>query len=377
MGKLNLVIEIMVFAIPIAITIFNLICMLFMYKQDDIDIGRFTDLRNLVWAITLIVGSIASYLWLDLTGVKFFYRWNTQLYGNDLHQPVWSGALLTLAVIATLGFIGALVLKSSNVNGVPPLITVFCIASMYLALTIMVIFAIQLSNEFNYVWPCYIFLANVLMMSITIIRMKISQWNSVEQHCSENYGKNAYIKKLNTILLKSEKWPVYALLFMIPILGIIVAVLVLFGQEPTAIIKVWTETSDWALSQRIGPQNLPSDGHYLCTVAAGGHKRIVKPLRMGERHGHEIVVNRQLMIANAFENVLEEKTPRMHRGIRDFYDKYGFPIANYIRNNKIACDITYFVMKPLEWIFLVVLYLVDVNPENRIAVQYMPRKQAK
>jgi hypothetical protein len=27
-------------------------------------------------------------------------------------------------------------------------------------------------------------------------------------------------------------------------------------------------------------------------------------------------------------------------------------------------------MKPLEWAFLAVLYLVDVHPENRIALQY-------
>ena len=33
-------------------------------------------------------------------------------------------------------------------------------------------------------------------------------------------------------------------------------------------------------------------------------------------------------------------------------------------------DIIYFLMKPLEWLFLLVLYLFDTNPENRIAVQY-------
>ncbi|MEE3497253.1 MAG: DUF6688 family protein, partial [Butyrivibrio sp.] len=130
-------------------------------------------------------------------------------------------------------------------------------------------------------------------------------------------------------------------------------------------------------SQRVAPQNLYYDEHYLCTVAAGGHRKIVKPLRMGERHGHKVIVNRQLMIANAFENVLEEKTPKMHRLIRNFYDKYGFPIADYIRMNKVACDITYIVMKPLEWLFLIVLYLVDVNPENRIVVQYMHRSTDK
>ena len=30
-------------------------------------------------------------------------------------------------------------------------------------------------------------------------------------------------------------------------------------------------------------------------------------------------------------------------------------------------------MKPLEWIFLIVIYLFDANPENRIAIQYLPK----
>jgi len=174
-------------------------------------------------------------------------------------------------------------------------------------------------------------------------------------------------------LKKAENWPIYAFLFMVPLFGIVLVILILFGQEPDAVIKAWTETTEWTLSQQVGPQNLYYDEHYLCTVAAGGHRKVVKPVRKGIRHGHEVIVNRQLMIANAFENVLEEKTPRFHRALRDFYDKYGFPIADYIRTNKVACDITYFVMKPLEWVFLIVLYLVDVNPENRIAVQYLPK----
>ena len=34
-------------------------------------------------------------------------------------------------------------------------------------------------------------------------------------------------------------------------------------------------------------------------------------------------------------------------------------------------DLIYYLMKPLEWAFLAVLYLTDVRPEDRIAVQYM------
>jgi hypothetical protein len=41
------------------------------------------------------------------------------------------------------------------------------------------------------------------------------------------------------------------------------------------------------------------DGHYLCTVSAKGHKKLVKPIRAGIRRGSRISVNHQLLIANA------------------------------------------------------------------------------
>lgn len=75
------------------------------------------------------------------------------------------------------------------------------------------------------------------------------------------------------------------------------------------------------------------------------------------------------MIANAFENVLEQHFPACHRSIRRLYDKYGYPISRHIRT-KAAADLLYLAMKPLEWLFLLVLYTVDACPENRIQTQY-------
>jgi len=71
-----------------------------------------------------------------------------------------------------------------------------------------------------------------------------------------------------------------------------------------------------------------------------------------------------------------ERTPRFHRAIRNFYDKYGYPISKLIRTAWLA-DLTYLIMKPLEWIFLIVLYLFDKKPENRIALQYLPKNARK
>ena len=83
-----------------------------------------------------------------------------------------------------------------------------------------------------------------------------------------------------------------------------------------------------------------------------------------------IVVNRQLCVANAFEQLLEERVPRFHKAVRTFYDKYGYPISRHIRT-PLAADFTYAIMKPLEWLFLAVLYTFDVKPEDRIALQYL------
>ncbi|MGN7940087.1 DUF6688 domain-containing protein [Virgibacillus sp. 6R] len=156
-----------------------------------------------------------------------------------------------------------------------------------------------------------------------------------------------------------------------PILVIIQFILVLFGQRPDSLIRVFLETSsfNYSMIPAPKPEMVSGDGHYLCTVSAKGHKKLVRPIRAGIRRGERIPVNRQLLIANAFENILEQYVPTIHKIIRNFYDKYGYPISKHI-HSKWSADIIYLLMKPLEWFFLIVLYTVDKNPENRIHVQY-------
>jgi len=80
-------------------------------------------------------------------------------------------------------------------------------------------------------------------------------------------------------------------------------------------------------------------------------------------------------VANAFEELLQERMPAVHRSIRKQYNKVGNLIHRYynIFNNKIISDIVYILMKPLEWCFLLVLYTFDSKPENRIATQYLAK----
>ncbi len=103
------------------------------------------------------------------------------------------------------------------------------------------------------------------------------------------------------------------------------------------------------------------------------HPFIVKPIRYGERNGQKIVCNRQLLVSNAFEDLIQEKLPRTHRFIRLQYNKVGVLVHRYytVFNIKIIADLVYILMKPLEWFFLFVLYTADKNPENRISKQYL------
>lgn len=328
-------------------------------------------------SITIMLGIVYTLMYMAVfKEVNFNADWTVQLTNIELHTPVATDSVLTVVIVGIAGYIGYLIVNYIPLKKMPPLVFVTGIALMYLGTAVSVVWGIQVTTPLNIstLFLCLLPVNCVIITARTVMH-KISEWKCIrDSECKGYNGADAIntvkLKKCNKILYNALSWPVAAFILMWPILGLLIVILYLFGQQPDSIITAWTQTSDWRLSDRIAPQNIYMDEHYLCTVAAGGHKRIVKPIRRGIRHGHEVVVNRQLCIANAFEQILEEKTPKIHRIIRNFYDKYGFPVAKLIRSKYVA-DFIYFLMKPLEWIFLAVIYFVDVRPENRIAVQYM------
>lgn len=317
----------------------------------------------------MILGVLYSGIYLSLMqSVLFSCDWDVTLANAQTHTPVYTQAAPTVWAFAAIGFAGYLTVNFIPLKKTPPLVLVLGISAMYLGTLESVVWGYQVyDGEFESL--CLLLLPlNCLLITARTVVYKVREWKEIPREMHK-IDRVPFLRWCNRILEKSEIWPVAAFFLMWPLVGILIGILVLFGQAPDSIIRAWTETSGWNLSQRVSPQNIYYDEHYLCTVAAGGHKKIVKPMRLGVRHGHEVIVNRQLCVANAFEQILEEKTPRFHRVIRNFYDKYGFPIAKWIRS-KYAADLIYFVMKPLEWLFLAVIYLTDANPENRIAVQY-------
>lgn len=173
-------------------------------------------------------------------------------------------------------------------------------------------------------------------------------------------------------LADARRIPLVGFVLLWPLTGVAILVLLLLGQQPDAAVRAFTETADWALSTKVGPPPVPGpDNHYLCTVAAGGHPRLVRPLRTGVRHGRRITVNRQLLVANAFEDLVASRWPSGHRAIRAAYDRHGYPLSRRI-TTRASADVVYVLMKPLEWAFLAVLYACDRRPEDRIARQYLP-----
>lgn len=208
------------------------------------------------------------------------------------------------------------------------------------------------------------------LLYIAKLNESLKQFHAAQQERTSQYT-NKFLRLLSKISSDYEKIPVLGMLFLFPVMIFVQFILVLLGQRPDSFIQVFLDTSNYNYSKIPAPppEIVPGDGHYLCTVSAMGHKRLVKPVRSGIRHGERIVVNRQLLIANAFENILEQHTPHLHKRIRRFYDTYGYPISKRIQT-KWSADIVYLLMKPLEWLFLLTLYTVDTNPENRIHVQY-------
>lgn len=165
------------------------------------------------------------------------------------------------------------------------------------------------------------------------------------------------------------------LIISVPVILLLSLILYVFGQRPDSAIRAFTDTYKHGFSQwDYQCENVNCGGHYLCSVAANGHTRVVKPVRIGKRNGHFIICNRQLLVSNAFEELLQERFPFMHRKIRKQYDKVGDMIhRNYcVYSKKWVSDLVYLLMKPAEWFFLLVLYLADRKPEQRIARQYAP-----
>lgn len=359
-----LVLGTIAFIIPGSLTIWNIynLC------------AKKTKKEKLASCLTIFLGGIFYML---LYNIEFEPSgdWYETINTMQIHYSLSSQYELSIIIPVFIGFIGLLILILFDSDKLPPLVSAFSIGGVVLLNILQIIFAIQIGkNVSELALMLYVYHINIFILSVASIRKHLKQ--QVRLLAEKINNKESCSLKMWQLYRRINRISQYTVLvficffFLIAILEII---FIIMGQGADAPIKAFTDTADWTFSKQIPPPPVEYEGHYLCTVAAGGHKKIVKPLRYGTRYGQTIVVNRQLCIANAFEDYIHEKLPTIHKYVRGFYDKYGYPISKHITTPHRA-DIVYIAMKPLEWGFLVFLYLFDVRPELRISRQYLYRE---
>lgn len=336
--------------------------------------------ENVVFeSIAFFIGSVymaLAYLFWELPG----YEDPVNLFDSaHMHEPFNSENLIAIAVPVVFGFVCYLVLKYGR-KCLPPLAEVILLGGNYIGCAFCFVWIFQLlcgadpigsapgsGDYFIIVCLCIVPMLFIIHTGDAMIHLMRERAQKQESLHYENQT----MQKLNLWFIQGTNLFLMGFVAMLPLLGILMMILCLFGQQPDSMILAFTKTSDWMLSTEISPPPVEYDTHYLCTVSLRGHRKLVRPIRYGIRGGERIVVNRQLCVANAFEQLLMEKTPRFHKAVRNFYDTYGYPVSKHI-NHAWSADFVYLIMKPLEWIFLAVLYLFDSKPENRICSQYLP-----
>jgi len=89
----------------------------------------------------------------------------------------------------------------------------------------------------------------------------------------------------------------------------------------------------------------PSSDCFIVTAASQGDPSVVKSSYDFKK---QKVVNQQLQRMWAFEDILRERVPRFHKGLRFVYNRAGPVIARRIKHPLVA-DMVYIVLKPVEW----------------------------
>ncbi len=321
--------------------------------------------------VTLIIGLLEYGL---LFGICFNQGGDGDMpiYTNEVHNVLNSEYLVSFLLPCIAAIVALMILELFEVKRLPPLVGATLVATVLLGNVMNVLFAIQILEPCwrGEVWGVlfYVFHINVLLISLVTIRRHIRDHVKWLQEKVIVY-RHAWVSRWYKLMGRFSGMSLICFGMMFPVALIMWIVLLIMGQGVDGFVQVFTKTADWTFSTQIPPPPIQYPGHYLCTVAAGGHKRVVKPLRPGKRLGHPIVVNRQLCIANAFEELIRERMPRFHKKVRSAYDTYGYPLSKVI-TTPFRADVVYLLMKPPEWGFLLVLYLFDCNPEQRIARQY-------
>ena len=319
-----------------------------------------------IWQIIIAEFYLVTFLlFLLFSGEEHPYYEAIHPAGLESYEFIASKHRLIYMIFFVLYHISLLLLWIRK-SALPPLILVLGLCVLYIGLFFNGILILQLlgSQEGNEILVCFPIFSLLVGLGI-IIRTLID----LPKNLSFNTSKHQWLNKINEKISTKSALFCSSVIAILPVFVLITLILMLFGDDYDAVSKALTETTTWGFSQHDHPPHLPHQGHYLCTVAACGSPQLVKPLRWGIRGKQHIIVNRQLQIANAFEELIADLSPTLPRFIRKNYDRYGYDLSKKIKS-RWASNLTYILMKPLEWGFLLCLYTFCLRPEEKIRRQY-------
>ena len=351
------------FAFPAFLTCINVVTLI----QNRTEKTAVTDL------MTISIGGIMWYILVGISMEIYEKPWYEPVYPNGYHEFLSSDYRSNIVLLTVLGLVSLAVLSALNGRKLPPLVSALLTALTAVGLALFTMVNVQLLKNFRPIHiMLWLYVLDLYLVAARRVRQSIeSQVRRARERQTQFRSKAS--ERLHKLMTRVSGMTALSFLLILPVVLVFEVMYIIFGQGADGFIKAFTETADWTFSQQTPPPPVDYEGHYLCTVAAGGHRKVVKPLRFGIRRGERIVVNRQLLTANAFEDMIKERFPGFHRAVRSFYDKHGYPISRHIKT-QLRADIVYVLMKPLELIFITALYLFDTEPENRIAVQYSEYK---
>ena len=162
------------------------------------------------------------------------------MINSQKHALIWSGAYPTFFTLAALTLLALIIYSYRDANSLSPLANVFCISGILGGVVLLLVFDNQLQ-----VASFHTFF--LLIYSFHLLWVRIKGW---QEDRTEISYENRLLQWLHRLLNKSRNWPWLAVLVALPTLALVVLVLMLFGQQPDSMIKAWTNTADWAFSQR-------------------------------------------------------------------------------------------------------------------------------
>lgn len=350
------------------IPIIGVIIIVLVLKKIKTDISLLEKILAIIYIFSLIILCVGFQIHRNQYNIAI------DPYNDGCYIPFGGKHIVTLNLYFILFNISILLIWIKG-NKLPPLTQVLSLSFILIGSTISFFVLLHVFTHpiedlgYNEPGDPYFFIFTPIISILISVHLIFKIVKNKMMVANEKKYSNHFLNKLNSFFASKKNLPLWSIILIIPLLVIITIILILLGQDSNSLIKVFTETATWRFSQKMHPPILDHKGHYLCTVAASGNPKIVKPIRLGRRNNRTIIINRQLLIANAFEEMIQDFSPKLHHFIRTNYDKYGYNLSTKINSTQMS-NLTYLLMKPLEWSFLLCLYLFCEEPEKKINKQY-------